>query len=48
MNKHVSKEEMDKRVKRVALNNRITACNQGIHVLKLYRAELREQLEALG
>lgn len=47
MNQHASEEEMDKRVKKVALENEISDCSSGILALKRYRAKLRQQLEAL-
>ena len=48
MNSFVSKEEMTRRIKKVALHNEITSCNEGISALKRYRAKLREKLRALG
>lgn len=47
MNRFISKEEMAKRVKKVALENMIDECNSGIYALKYYRANLRQQLEEL-
>ena len=47
MNQFISKEQMAKRVQKVALENWINACNEGINALMSYQAKLRKQLEAL-
>ena len=47
MNQFVSEEEMGKRIRKVALENEIRKCSDGIDALKLYRANLHKQLEDL-
>lgn len=45
MNQFVSKQEMNRRVRKTALENEIYKCTEGIEALKMYRAKLRQQLE---
>lgn len=47
MNSFISQEEINKKVRKVALENMIANCDDGIKALKRFRLELTKKLESL-
>lgn len=47
MNQYVSKELLDWRVKKIAVENQIGKCNDGIAALQYFRGRLHKELDAL-